>query len=464
MYVSRIPSIIATFLIIIACIYFIRKKRYAAITFIFLFYLHSLFSMNFPFGSAVYYSKWFLHIGIILAWSTLVIIRWLGLPPNVYRKSQVFALLFIISAMMSALLCENTVEASTRAGTFFLLFVMAYIIIPTESLEKRIPDLFQSLQIFDGAIMLISGLGLVYPGFYRGGRFVGVFTLPTFMVVFAYSYLITSLAALSQPKKFKVRYFLFALISIIVVGMTQSRAGYLAAAVGVAVFYFFLNRKVFWVLSVTMALVLILTGLLFIQWAEVSKTVFRGSSVEEIVGVRMYYMERALKYFKEEPFFGIGMGTIPKGVHVIQDPSLPFASSMERVANQAGYSLLLVETGLTGLGLYLMWLFSSLSGGWRKPEPPFDDSAWLSFRAAFIGLFVAYAVHGIFEGFPASAGNIVAVRMWAMAGVFVLFPGTRRQRVALAEPQATTPSAMRLGAPVKGFGHEGSPGGDSAAN
>jgi hypothetical protein len=43
--------------------------------------------------------------------------------------------------------------------------------------------------------MLISGLGLKYPGFYRGGRFVGVFTLPTFMVIFAYSYLITSLAA-----------------------------------------------------------------------------------------------------------------------------------------------------------------------------------------------------------------------------------------------------------------------------
>jgi O-antigen ligase len=447
MYVSLIPSIIATFLIIIACIYFMRKQRYAVVAFIFLFYLHSLFSMNFPFGSATYYSKWFLHIGIILAWSALVITRWLGLPPNVYRKSQVFAFLFIISAMMSALLCENTVEASMRASTFFLLFVMAYIIIPTERLEKRIPDLFQSMQIFDGAIILISGLGLLYPGFYRGGRFVGVFTLPTFMVVFAYSYLITSLAALSQQKVFKVRYFLFALIAIIVVGLTQSRAGYLAAAVGVGVFYFFLKRKIFWVLSVTMALVLIFTGLLFIQWGKVSATVFRGSSVEEIGGIRIYYMEQALKFFREDPIFGIGMGTIPKGVHVIQDPNLPFASSEQRVANQAGYALLLVETGLMGIGLYLMWLFSSLSVGWRKPEPPFDDAAWLSYRAAFIGLFVAYAVHGIFEDFPASAGNIVSVRMWAMAGVFVLFPGRRRQRVLEAEPRATTPPALKAEGP-----------------
>jgi hypothetical protein len=144
----RIVTIIVTVLILIASIYIMRKKHYAVIGFMFLFYLHSLFSINFPFGGATFYSKWFFRIGIILPWSALVLIRYLRLPPNVYHKSHNFVLSFIISAMMSAVLCDNTIEASTGASTFFLLFAMAYIIIPTDSLEKRIPDFFQSVQVF----------------------------------------------------------------------------------------------------------------------------------------------------------------------------------------------------------------------------------------------------------------------------------------------------------------------------
>jgi O-antigen ligase len=164
-------------------------------------------------------------------------------------------------------------------------------------------------------------------------------------------------------------------------------------------------------------------------------TVLRGESIEEIYGIRKIYAENAIIAFKEKPFFGIGMGSIPHWFTPLTMEGMPFESSIQRVANQAGYHLILAETGAIGLSLYLLWLLMTIVIGLKKIASARNaGDRNCAYLGALFVIFVAYSVNGKFEGFPASAGSIVAIRQWIISGLFLFYPSHKSVRTLLIGP------------------------------
>jgi hypothetical protein len=429
--------IAASVLILVSMIYFWRRRSYAASGLMFLFYLLGLYTEMLPYAKA-YYAKWIIYVGFVAIWGVFNLPKVARGKYVTYKVPLLFASLFIFSSLLSACLSTSPGEASLRASTFMLLVILGYIIIPTDDGENRARDIFVAIFAFDTIVTLASVPGLLYPAFYDSGRFMGIVSRATDMTVFAYGCLIFCYEAIVTGRKNRSWYILLGIASILIVILCKGRAGYLAAMVGILVVTWgCLSRRAFWAISVVFSLLLLVPPLYFkiiserIPTEEISAEVLRGSSLREMSSSRWYYMQRAIRIFKQNPFFGIGMGAIPPDIKVETNPDLPFKSSAERVANQAGYHLLLAETGAIGLTFYLGWLFSSVYAYTRarKKFLQLGNVHTPPHFPAFLALFLAYAVHGIFEGYPPSAGSFVGVRMWAISGIFVLFAGGKLPEV-----------------------------------
>ena len=429
----------ASVLILTATIYFWSRRSYVASGLMLLFYLLGLFNDVFPYGKA-YYVKWIIYVVFVGMWGAFNLLIAVRQKYVIYKVPVIFASVFIFSSLISAWLSINPVEASIRASTFILLVILGYIIIPTDDGINRAWEIFIAIFTYDAIVILASAPGMLHPAFYDEGRFMGIVSRATEMTVYAYGCLIFCYEAIVTGRKKHSRYILLGIASLLVIILCKSRAGYLAAMIGILVVtWACLSRTTFWAICALFSLLLLFSAIVLkatvgsIPTEEISSEVLRssGTSLREMSNVRWYYMQRAIRIFKQNPFFGIGMGTIPPDIRVATNPDLPFKSSSQRVANQAGYHLLLAETGAIGLTFYFGWLFSSVYAYMRARKnflhlgnihtPPHFP--------AFLALFLAYAGHGIFEGYPSGAASFVVVRMWAISGIFVLFAGGKLQEV-----------------------------------
>lgn len=433
----------ATALVFLCCIFFVYKKWYMSALLMLLFYNLNIFNCTFQYA-IIYYVKWLIFCGIGVVLFFLTVFRKPYIINYITKKPLIYGLLFIISAIISALLSENTIEALIRASSFFILISISLFVITAKDQEIRASEVLFAIYCFDIVVVLLSLLGATDSSLWLAGRLVGLlYPNATGMVVYAYSSLIVAFALLWSIDRYRWFHLLIAAGSLILIILTQSRAGYLAVICGlVCVLGLLLSRKGFLVLAYGLLLGMIAFALFATSSvSEIGQSILRGSSVEEIGGPRLYYMNRAFQHFQKNPLWGIGMGTVPEDIVVDDIPERPFSSSAERVANQTGYHLLLVETGIVGLLFYLSWLLSSFYIGKSICEylKMTDNRKLLTYYAAFLGLFVAYAAHGIFEGFPSGAGNIVAVRMWALSGMFMAFKHlSQKSRAAITGPSETT--------------------------
>jgi len=432
----------ATVLVLLAAVMFWRKGSPTAAVLMLLFYNLNLFHSTFTFPS-VYYIKWGLFVGLAPVWALATTL--VEGPPRDLRnkKPLIFASCFIISAWVSAVMAPNPGESILRAGSFLLLLAITWTTMISGRESRQAVMVLLAIYGYDIIVVICSFIGVFSPSMWNKGRFVGLFyPHASVMVVYAYSALIVSFALVLSYRKYKLLNGFIFLTSLIALILTKGRAGYVAAICGtVAILFVFFSKKVLPVLAYILLLGVLLFALLSpLSVNQIGSKVLRGSSVEEIGGPRLYYMRRAIQYFWKNPVFGIGMGTIPKGVKGEQDPGQPLASATGRVANQAGYHLLLVETGAFGFLFYLGWLLTSLLAGWSITQElkAAGDQETLSGYAAFLGLLAAYAANGIFEGYPSGAGNILVVRMWALAGIFMAFqPLPQESREGLAAPGET---------------------------
>ncbi len=417
-----LAAIIASAIILIVIVAFGWRRRFAVAGFMFLFFLFTLHTML-PIGRPVtYVLRWVLFTLCIMGW-TLVSFSQRNYP--VHRSIPMFALLFIASAWLSAFFGVHLFDAVFRPFTFLLLFFLAYIILPADTLDNRLLDLYKSVFVFDLIIVFCSAVGLFSPDFYLDGRFEGIVYRATGLSAYAYTLLILALVAYSRASRFSLFSVVTALVSLVVLVLTKSRAGYLAALAGVLTFFFLANKKVFAVLVITACLVPALLLPFQPEWGNVSSSLLRGRSLQEILGGRGRDAQEALEIFLKHPFFGIGMGSVAEPT-----PSWMGRGSEEltlihtrRLGGNTGYLLILYETGVFGFTFYLLWLSLSFFSGWGnytgyfKPHSAALAPVW----AGFLGLLVAYGLHGLFEGYPAGVGSTVSIRIWALAGLFAFY-------------------------------------------
>lgn len=427
---SSFITLLASLIILVLCVRFALRREYQSIGFISLYFLFSIFLLIYKAAFLeFYFTKWLLYTAIVIGWTFFLIINRkisFGFPSG-QKWPVIFAFLFILSSIISGVLSLNRREAATRALTFSLVFLLAFFISRQDTL-RGVKYFFMSLFVFDLVLVGTSAMGIFSDDFYTAsGRFGGLMHMPTEIVIYAYTLIAVTLTLQLTSKKYGFFYVIALMISLAQIMLAQSRSGYLCTIIilfGIVIIL--RKRKVFFVLS-SMTVI----SLLYILSANISMekivfTVLRGESIEEIYGIRKTYAENAILAFRESPYFGIGMGSIPYWFTPLTMEGMPFESSIQRVANQAGYHLILAETGAIGLSLYLLWLFTTLVIGLKKIASARNagDRNYTYLGALFV-IFVAYSVNGIFEGFPASAGSVVAIRQWIISGLFLFYPSYR---------------------------------------
>lgn len=402
--------------------YYIKNNLFWLIIIIMFHYLQSglMFSLFPGHYALVYYLRWTLYIGIIWFWCVLNL--------NQVEKNSLFAgcfipvwaLCFIGMCSVSAVLSDNVIESWLRTFTFLSLFVLAFYLVPLYCRSSSC--LYRPIFAFDVILVLIS-LGCIFsPQCYLGTRFGGVLEMPTNMVIFPYTAVILAISRLFHEKTRTFYYYLLlAIVAAIMILLTKSRAGILAVIIGSMVVVYHRSKTIFFG---TIAIFLLLLCYCIVDpflLEEIPKDLLRAknpTSYDEVGGVRLKNIQGAWGLVEKHPFFGIGLGTVPREFSPETPPGVPFAGVVQRVTPQAGYHALLVETGLLGLACYLLWLWATLSAAWRLIR----NRQWRSVAEqndflGLTGIFLAYAVHGIFEGFPGGAGNIPSLRMWLISGL-----------------------------------------------
>lgn len=437
-----ILNLAATILIISVCCYLWFIRRLRMFVAIFIFYILTVFGNLFPFSLA-YYIKWGIYCFLIISWTFITFTMRHARHYTLYKIPIYFAILFIFSALLSAVFSGNLGQPSLRALLFLLLVSVSFIFMSADDPQKEVKEVFLSFLVFDSIIIMVSACGLFWPGLYEQGRFGGIFVpYSNTMGLFAYSCLISCTALLIWGNEHRGRYIIIAGISMIVLFLTKSRASLGVALAGIMIICSFLSKSMVIVLTFILALATIfIISFYSISWEGWSASLLRGTTAEEIGGPRIFYIQRAIKTFKENPLFGIGMGNAPKGIkQEIADPDNPFR--YDKTAAEVGYFGLLAETGIIGSMFYFGWLLSSLYAGFKVNRDYLHSQEIFLYWTAFLGLFVAYALHGLFEAFPLGAANIVSVRMWALSGLFALYGGNRAKvpKVGPLKPFTMPPS------------------------
>lgn len=414
---QQLSTLICVIFVLFSCAYLLLKRKYVIISLLLLFLVVALLPL-FIYTQRGYYLKLGSYYFIMFSWLIFSIHSRLSQPPRMYKLPHFFGLCFVLVALISALLSVSFLEPAVRAISFLLLLSLGYVMMPSQDLAGRSKELLTAIVLFDLIILCGSLLGINNPNFYAGGRFGGIFTpLATSMALYAYSIAIVFLSFILFRKqkglfRLAVNITIF-LVSIAIIVMTGSRAGYFSCLVGLLSVFGIYSRGRLVLLSFLAILGLIFASVFItISMGDISTTILRGSTIQQIGGPRWSMAQQAFKVIEKHPFFGIGMGSVPGDDSAISSHIIG-KSEGGRATGQNGYILLLAETGIFGLLFYGGWLVLSLYAGVNH-IPENLRGYW----AAFLGLFLAYAFHGIFEEFPSGPGNIVAIRMWAMAGLF----------------------------------------------
>jgi O-antigen ligase len=121
-------------------------------------------------------------------------------------------------------------------------------------------------------------------------------------------------------------------------------------------------------------------------------------------------MQSAFEMIKSHPFLGVGINNYAR----VMDDYVPFFLTQERWIVHNHYLLVASETGLLGLGSFLLLLFVVLSSVWqsRRSVNPFISVFSVS---VFFGLLV-FCLQMMMESLD---GRISDSHFWLMAGLGV---------------------------------------------
>jgi O-antigen ligase len=172
-------------------------------------------------------------------------------------------------------------------------------------------------------------------------------------------------------KKYKPLCYALVAVTIVDVGYTFSRAGYLALLFGVLVLGLLKDRKL-----------LVVLGVFLVTWQtvvpkpilqRVTMTETANGQLEASAQERVDLWDDAENSFKRDPIFGMGFASFQEGQHV---------GNLRDTHNW--YMKVLVETGIVGTLIVLVMLYQMLAIGFRLYRQATDPL----YRGLGLGLFV----------------------------------------------------------------------------
>jgi|GEM_PF-5770107 len=327
------------------------------------------------------------------------------------RGIYLFFCAWLFFMLVSLFNGPNPVSGVLVIGSYFLLFVIAFILFPNCIGQNN--AYLEMKKVFLWAT-LVSLFGIVLYGFqdpnswYIVGdrvRYQSFFANPNFLGLFAFLGAMISLEifAIIRSKK----YLFFALPCLYLIYLSGSRAALLSIVVFCAVMFSLMvysmikrgrekNALKMFVFYFSLFAVSAGFYLVLSHWSDFYDPM---QAINQIFSFRPYYWIQELADLDVRGWlFGRGVGT--EGLGAVRFDNFYFDT--------------LIQAGLFGLVFMAAFLFSVLkrlfgflnkkSGYWRRTG------------AASLAMFVAICAYSFFESFLFSLGNVVSIYLWINVG------------------------------------------------
>jgi len=311
------------------------------------------------------------------------------------RATMVF--IFDVFMILVSLLVANLISDQEKLTTVFKVLFWSTLVICLFGTYQFLGDVV-------GLPITLTGLKDIYTKAVMGFPRIHAFSMEP--LYFA-NFLFIPLGVLCGTFFFKIKkimplwqQFLFILLIIMMIVLGISRGAYIALAVFVLIFAIFLLKKVLtWKnMILILASVAVIGGATFAflsvsQPDAVNKFLEHAQlgdfSEGESVQKRLVDYQKAIDYWQEKPFLGIGPGNY--GPRYLDYPSHEGITDWEIVNNQ--YLETLAETGVFGLlflvVIYLIVIIRSITA-YLKTRNMFLKAVLFGLLAAFIAILVQY--------------------------------------------------------------------------
>ncbi|MCX5694164.1 MAG: O-antigen ligase family protein [Candidatus Omnitrophica bacterium] len=318
--------------------------------------------------------------------------------------------IFGVFMLIGACSFINSVDyGNSLKGMFKLLKYLMIFMVCSQNIKDR--EHFWKIGVCSACAISLIGIDALWQifsgkDFIRGNALQGVIGLvratasfPGCNAMGIYLTALTPLAAglvlFSQQLKSKILFSIAALIGCIGVYLSLSRGAGLGLFISILFLSLIRKNKI-----IISGLVLLLVVYPFIMPKNIKewvKTVDNNPLAVIVDPVRMCIFENSVNMIKNHPFVGVGINTFSKNYGKYRTPSVEarFKTSATIYAHN-NFLQMAGETGLLGLGVFLIFLFFVLKSAWFA----FKKNADWFLRAFSISCFaaiIAYLINGLTE-------------------------------------------------------------------
>ena len=351
---------------------------------------------------------------LLLRFISLDVSKLRKLPPHVYLFG-----IFILYLVLSSPWSMDFQMSLSKIISLMLLLLLSFFIIPyySEELNKKAKLINAIYYFFVLGIICNTVIILAEPSQIFSGRiyvrFRGIFENPNTLGLFCFAAqpILFYKYMTSESKSVRLASMLFVGLSIGLALVAFSRASILAMLIFLVSFSYFYNKKFFAVAVVgsLIAGIVLLSSPLLLELIRLAEDPFSHRDKLWNIGVDSWKANKA---------FGVGYGTaglITSNEFVLVQKGLTsywLGSHFHNI-----YVEVLCETGLIGLGLFLLILFSIGHKTLYLIKSSTGKERVLS--VCYFSLLLAVIIYSFFESFTLSAGNISSVTFWILTGLAV---------------------------------------------
>lgn len=313
------------------------------------------------------------------------------------KNRSIMVLVFVVFMILVSLLVTNLVASKAKLETLLKILLLSTLVVSLFGIYQFLGDIV-------GLPIALTGLKDIYTKAVLGFPRVHAFSMePLYFanLLFIPLGLLAGMFFFKETKLIPLwQQFLLLLLVVVLIILGISRGAYIALVVFVLIFAIFLLKRVLTWKNIILILVsvIVMGGVTFTflsasrpdavtkflehaQLADFSQ----GESVQK----RLIDYQKAIDYWQEKPYLGIGPGNY--GPRYLDYPSHDQVTDWEIVNNQ--YLETLAETGVLGLFflviIYLAVIIRSIQA-YLKTNDSFLKSILFGLLAAFIAILVQY--------------------------------------------------------------------------
>ncbi len=335
------------------------------------------------------------------------------------------ALLCVVSAMVSAVVSSHPQTSALKALSLFLLFAYA-------ATGARVAVTGREGKFFYGILfgceVVVWGSSLSYL-FFHYPVFGNPNSLGAIMGVVVAPLLLWGMLISQQPSLYRRRALAF-LFSVLLLFISYSRAGIVAAVISCAVLCVCLGRYRMLMKGLGLALaaaLLVATvfPILATESGSLLQFVYKGHQEKGALASRLSVWDSTISSIRQRPLFGSGFGTVATNYDTMVVRSTGFASGGVSREHGNSYLAILEWVGLLGVIPFVVLVLIVVARSaqvliWlRRTRDPFSPAVPIAL------VMIAGLIHAGFEDWLFAVGYYLCVFFWSMAFVMIdLLPET----------------------------------------